>query len=89
MSTHLVQGLVPRFHQLSKTKLGLSISLFLVIDDNPSQRYSVKAFWIHVACPIILSCVKDMDKFHKPELVALAPPTYVLKVWKEALHMHG
>jgi hypothetical protein len=27
MSTHLVQGLVPRFHQLSKTKLGLSPSL--------------------------------------------------------------
>ena len=81
MSTHLVQGLVPRFHQLSKTKLGLSISPFLVIDDNPSQRYSIKSLWIHVACPSILPCVKVIDKFHKPELVALAPPTYVLKVW--------
>jgi hypothetical protein len=34
MSTHLAQWLVPRFHQLSKTKLGLSISSFLVMDDN-------------------------------------------------------
>ena len=37
----------------------------------------------------LLPCVMDLDKFHEPELVALAPPTYVLKVWKEALHMHG
>ena len=78
LSIHLALGLVHRFHQLSKTKLGLSISLFLVIDDNLSQRYSMKSFWIHVACPSILPCVKDMDKFHEPELVALAPPTYVL-----------
>ena len=31
-----------------------------------------------------LPCVKDLDKFHEPELVALAPPTYVLGVWIEA-----
>ena len=30
-----------------------------------------------------LSCVKDLDKFHEPELVALAP-TYVLRVWIKA-----
>ena len=81
MSTLLVQGLVHRFHQLSQTKLGLLVSPFLVIDDNSSQRYSMKYFRIHVACPSILPCVKDMDKFHKPELVTLAPPTYVLRVW--------
>jgi hypothetical protein len=34
MSTYWAQWLVPRFHQLSKTKLGLSIFPFLVIDDN-------------------------------------------------------
>jgi hypothetical protein len=34
ISTHLAQWLVPRFHQLSKIKLGLSISPFLVIDNN-------------------------------------------------------
>jgi hypothetical protein len=39
-----------------------------------SQRFSIKFFWIHVACLSILPCVKDMDKFHKPELVAIAPP---------------
>jgi hypothetical protein len=31
-----------------------------------------------------LPCVKDMDKFHEPELVALALSTYVLRVWIEA-----
>ena len=31
-----------------------------------------------------LPCVKDLDKFHEPELVALAPTTYVLRVWNEA-----
>jgi hypothetical protein len=34
MSTHLAQWLVPRFHQLSKIKVGLSIFSFLVIDNN-------------------------------------------------------
>ena len=41
----------------------------------------MKSFWIHVTCPSTLPCVKDMDKFPKPELVVLAPPTYVLRVW--------
>ena len=31
-----------------------------------------------------LPCEKDLDKFHEPELVVLAPPTYVLRVWIEA-----
>jgi hypothetical protein len=34
-----------------------------------------------------LPCVKDLDKFHETELVALAPPTYVLRVWIESLHI--
>ena len=25
-----------------------------------------------------------MDKFHEPQMVAIAPPTYVLRVWIEA-----
>ena len=50
----------------------------------------MKSFWIHVACPIILQCVKIMDKFHQPKFVVLAPPTYVLRVWIWKLaHMHG
>ena len=89
LTWHLWQRLVLRFHQLAKTKLGLSISPFLVIDDNSSQRYSMKYFRIHVACPSILPCVNVIDKFHKPKLVALAPPTYVLRVWIWKLaHMH-
>ena len=31
-----------------------------------------------------LPCVKDLNKFHEPKLVALDPPTYVLRVWIEA-----
>ena len=31
-----------------------------------------------------LPCVQDMDKFHEPQMVAIAPPTYVLRVWIEA-----
>ena len=31
-----------------------------------------------------LPCVKDLDSFHEPPLVAFAPPTYVLRVWIEA-----
>jgi hypothetical protein len=34
-----------------------------------------------------LPCVKDLDKFHEPKLVAFAPPTYVLRVWIESLHI--
>jgi len=45
------------------------------------QRFSIKFSWIHVACLSILPCAKVMDKFHKPKLVAIAPHTYVLRVW--------
>jgi hypothetical protein len=45
-----------------------------------SQRFSIKFFWIHVACPNILPCVKIMDKLHQPKLVVLSPHTYVLRV---------
>ena len=31
-----------------------------------------------------LSYVKDLDKFYEPELLVLALPTYVLRVWIEA-----
>ena len=33
-----------RFHQLTKTKLGLSISPFLVIDDNLHKDIQLKSF---------------------------------------------
>ena len=28
-----------------------------------------------------LPYVKNMDKFHELQMVAIAPPTYVLRVW--------
>ena len=50
------------FHQLSETKLGLSISPFLVIDDNLSQRYELKSIWIHVASPCIFTECKGFGQ---------------------------
>ena len=58
MSTHLVQGLVPRFHQLSKTKLGLSISPFLVIDDNPFTKIFNKIFLDSCCLPMHITMCK-------------------------------
>ena len=34
----------------------------------------MKSFWIHVACPSILPCVKIMDKFHKPKIDSISSP---------------
>jgi hypothetical protein len=36
-----------------------------------------------VLAQAFLPFVKDMNKFHEPKLVALAPSTYVLRVWIE------
>ena len=36
---------------------------------------------------VFLPCVKNLDKFHEPKLVAFAPPTYVLRVWIKSLHI--
>jgi hypothetical protein len=35
-----------------------------------------------------LPCVKDLNKFHEPKLVALAPPTYVhrLELWESNVY---
>ena len=65
-----------RFHQLSKTKLGLSISPFLVINDNLFIKIFNEIFFgFMLLAQAFLPCVEDLDKFHEPELVALAPPT--------------
>ena len=34
-----------------------------------------------------LPCVKDIGNFHELLMIAIAPPTYVLRVWIEALHI--
>ena len=51
----------------------LSISPFLVIDDNSTKIWNLSSNRFMLLARAILSCVKDMDKFHKPKLVALAP----------------
>ena len=34
----------------------------------------MKSFWIQVAYPSILPCVKIMDKFHKPKIDSISSP---------------
>jgi hypothetical protein len=78
-----------RFHQLSKTKLGLSISPFLVIDDNPSQRYELKSYWVHVACPSIFTMCKGFRQVSWTWIGSISS-TYICAKsldWKLA-HMH-
>jgi hypothetical protein len=53
----------------------------LVIDDNLFTKIFNKILLDSCCLPKHLTCVKDMDKFHEPELVAIALPTYVLRVW--------
>jgi hypothetical protein len=48
-----------RFHQLSKTKLGLSISLFLVIDDNLFTKVFNEVFLDSCCLPKHITMCKD------------------------------
>ena len=46
-----------------------------------SQRYELKHFESMLLAQAYLPCVKVMDKFHELQMVVIAPPTYVLRVW--------
>jgi hypothetical protein len=75
--THISQPKVVT--QLPKPNKDLSIFLFLVIDDNSVKIWKLSSFGFMLLAQAILPCVKDLDKYHKPELVVLAPSTYVLE----------
>jgi hypothetical protein len=48
----------------------------------------IKSFGFMLLAQAFLPCVKDMDNFHEPKLVAIAPSKYVLKVWiRKPAHM--
>ena len=67
--THLDARISPnRFHQLAKTKLWLSISPFLVIDDNLYKDMKQIQIWIHVACPSIFTMCKGFGQDSWTEL---------------------
>ena len=77
--------------QLQKSNLGLSISLFLLIDDNHTKigiKLKIQASTSHkckfltwlgpyVAYPAWTTW-EGLDKFHKIQLGSVSPPTYVL-----------
>ena len=65
--------------QLPKPHKDLSISPFLVIDDNSTKIWKLSS--LDSCClPKQFYHVKMiLDKYHKPKMVVLAPPTYVLE----------
>ena len=48
------------------------------------QRYEVNSIESMLLAQAYLPFVKELDKFHEPQMVAIAPSTYVLRVWIEA-----
>ena len=71
----------PRFHQLSKTKLGLLISPFLVIDDNPFTKIFNKFFLDSCHLPKHITMCKDYGQVSSTQFGSISFLTYVLRVW--------
>ena len=65
--------------QLPKPNKDLSISPFLAIDDNSTKIWKLSTFGFMLLAQAILPCEMILDKSHKPKMVVLAPPTYVLE----------
>ena len=74
MSIHLVQGLVPRFHQLFKTKLGLSISPFLVIDDNLFTKIFNEIFLDSCCLPKHITMCKGYGQVSSTQIGSISFP---------------
>ena len=52
-----------------------------VIDDNSTKIWKLSSFGFMLLAQAILPCVNDFGQYHKPEIVVLAPPIYVLECW--------
>ena len=75
------QRLVHRFHQLSKTKLGLSIFPFLVIDDNLFTKIFNKIFLDSCCLPKHITMCKGYGQVSSTQVGSIGSPIYVLRVW--------
>ena len=90
MTKHLVQGLVPRFHQLSKTKLGLSVSPFLVIDDNLFTKMFNEIFLDSCCLPNHITMCKGYGQVSLTQIGSISSPYICAKSLDRKLaHMHG
>ena len=68
------QRLVHWFHQLSKTKLGLPISPFLVIDDNLFTRIFNKIFLDSCCLPKHFTMCKDYGQVSSTQIGSISSP---------------
>jgi hypothetical protein len=83
------QRLVLGFNQLSKTKLGFSISPFLVIYDNLFTKIFNKIFLDSCFLPKHITMFKDYGQVSSIQIGIISSP-YVLRVWIWKLaHMYG
>jgi len=62
---------------ITKTKLGLSISPFLVIDDNHHKDMKLNRIELELFVQSIVIIKQDWTNISILVLVVLAPPTYV------------
>ena len=64
----------PRFHQLSKTKLGLSISPFLAIDDNLFTKIFNEMFLDSCCLPKHITMCKDYGQVSSIQFGSISSP---------------
>ena len=64
----------PRFHQLSKTKLGLLISPFLVIDDNLFTKIFNEIFLDSCCLPKHITMCKDYGQVSLTQIGSISSP---------------
>ena len=64
----------PRFHQLSKIKLGLSISSFLVIDDNLFRKIFNEIFLDSCCLPKHITMCKDYGQVSLTQIGSISSP---------------
>ena len=65
--------------QLTKPNKNLSISPFLVIDDNSTKIWKLSTFGLMLLAQAILPCVNDFGQVPQTRDGSISSPTYVLE----------
>jgi hypothetical protein len=66
----------------------LSISPFLVIDDNYTKIWKLSSFGFMLLAQAILPCVNDFGQVPQTRIGTISSPTYVLVYGLKLAHMH-
>jgi hypothetical protein len=64
--------------QLTKSNKDLSISSFLVIDDNSTKIWKLSSNGFELLAQAILPCVNDFRQVPQTRIGSISSPTYVL-----------